>query len=258
MFLLVSNVIVNANQDSIFTNLIKERQKCVTLIVDKNKNQLGTGLVTYFTGPKGSTKIGVITNWHVIENIDSVYVRFNTDTTFQDIYAMPIPKILMPSNLDIALLRPDLSGKNMEVWKGTVPLGRDKIGKANSISEGDKLFYIGFPLGLGVGQKNRPLVRMGYGSQKIEGQTTFLIDGFASHGNSGSPVFSVEDGKLVGVIMAFKADFITAENKSEGLMIRLPYNAGIAVAITSDEILRIVMELFPKLEEMLEGSQEGK
>jgi S1-C subfamily serine protease len=258
ILLVVDTIYVDANQDSSLTNLVKERKSCVTLIVDKMKKPLGGGLLTYFTGPKGSTRIGVITNWHVVKDQDTVFVRVNTYNGFEDIYGKPFPQEFMPPGVDIALLLIDLKKDNVEKWESTMPLGRDKIGKAETIEEGDRLFYIGFPLGLGVGERNNPLVRMGYVSQKVKGGKTFLMDGFASHGNSGSPVFTVKDGKLIGVIMAFKSDFITAENPSEGLKIQLPYNAGIAVVITSDEILRIVMELFPRLEILLEQLQKGK
>ena len=111
-------------------------------------------------------------------------------------------------------------------------------------------------LGLGVGNTSSPLVRFGHIAQIIDDQKTFLIDGFASHGNSGSPVFTVRDGKFVGLIMGFEPDFVTAENKSDQLYIRMPYNSGIAVAIKSNEIIRVVMELFPRIESLLKEADK--
>jgi hypothetical protein len=69
--------------------------------------------------------------------------------------------------------------------------------------------------------------------------TTFLIDGTVSHGNSGSPVFSLEakDSKFLGMITSFRNDGIQLFDENKQLTANLPYNSGLSVAVKASVIL---------------------
>jgi V8-like Glu-specific endopeptidase len=64
------------------------------------------------------------------------------------------------------------------------------VAKAQNIHPGDDVFFLGFPLGLGVENVDKisPLVRSGIVSQKNR-DNTYLIDANVYPGSSGSPVF---------------------------------------------------------------------
>lgn len=64
----------------------------------------------------------------------------------------------------------------------------------NDISEGDEVYYLGYPSGLGGDfARNHPVLRKGIISQKDEETKTFLIDGFSFPGSSGGPVFLADN-----------------------------------------------------------------
>jgi S1-C subfamily serine protease len=112
----------------------------------------------------------------------------------------------------------------------------------DNIVEGTGIILIGYPLGLGtdlVG--NQPISRIGIIAQKPnENTNTFFIDGIASHGNSGSPVFNAQNKKLVGMISSYPSDFITAFDENGQLVARLPYNSGLSLCITAEMINKII------------------
>ncbi|TFH64253.1 MAG: serine protease [Candidatus Zixiibacteriota bacterium] len=233
-------------------DLVAERSQNAVLIVDKTGRALGSGLLTYFTFLEKRTLICALTNRHVVEGVDSLFVRVNASSGIVDVHAGVVPGAVMPPGVDLTLLILHFP-KEVALSAKSQPLARDQMMAVDSLHEGAEVFYLGFPLGLGAGTTSTPLVRFGHVAQILDDQRTFLIDGFASHGNSGSPVFTIPDGKFVGLIMGFRPDFITAENKSEHLYLQMPYNSGIAVAIKSNEIIKVVMELFPRIEPLLKG-----
>lgn len=58
------------------------------------------------------------------------------------------------------------------------------------ICEGDEVYYLGYPSGLGSDfARNHPVLRKGIIAQKDSETKTFLIDGFSFPGSSGGPVF---------------------------------------------------------------------
>ena len=87
----------------------------------------------------------------------------------------------------------------------------------DSYSEGDYIFYTGYPMLKEITRKNYPISRTGIIAQKIENKNTILIDGFAQHGYSGSPVFLVKDYldripavwqlKLIGITASYPSEF---------------------------------------------------
>ena len=83
----------------------------------------------------------------------------------------------------------------------------------SELAEGDQVIYIGYPMFMGIGQKNYPLSRIGIISQLIKDNPFFLIDGFVQHGHSGSPVFVIRsDGNeyqryLIGITASYPPEY---------------------------------------------------
>lgn len=84
-------------------------------------------------------------------------------------------------------------------------------------SEGDNILYIGYPMMKTISQKNYPISRVGIIAQKVDNQNNILIDGFAQHGHSGSPVFLIRSKgntippswelKLIGITTSYPSEF---------------------------------------------------
>lgn len=97
---------------------------------------------------------------------------------------------------DIALLKVDER-----------PVSHLRVGKYSLIEEGNDLIFIGFPFGF-----NRVVTHKGMVSYKGEIDITgtlggkaiaaVQIDGIVNRGSSGSPLLSVSQGKVVGIVKA--------------------------------------------------------
>jgi hypothetical protein len=83
------------------------------------------------------------------------------------------------------------------------------------------------------------------------GKSMFLIDGGASHGNSGSPVLTLgyNDGRLAGMITSVITDRITLFDEKGELTADFPYNAGLARAVRASLILDAIRQARKKLSE---------
>jgi len=113
---------------------------------------------------------------------------------------------------------------------------------SQNIVEGTGVIIIGYPLGLGSEYGgNKPVSRIGIIAQEPNPETnTFIIDGMASHGNSGSPVFNSENQKLLGMVTSFKPDRILLYDKEDILRASFPYNSGLTICVTAEMINRII------------------
>ena len=64
------------------------------------------------------------------------------------------------------------------------------FGNESMLRMGEDVYFIGFPMGLGVKSSISPLLRTGIISWVSNEENEFLIDAFSYPGNSGSPVFT--------------------------------------------------------------------
>jgi hypothetical protein len=78
------------------------------------------------------------------------------------------------------------------------------------------------------------------------GADTFLIDGMASHGNSGSPVFSLSaDGtRFIGMVTSFASDKISMFDENHQLTAQLPYNSGLARVVRASVIRKALDQVY--------------
>ena len=143
---------------------------------------------------------------------------------------------------DVAILRPqkgryhDIDNIGIE----SQAVDRELFGDKTHLVAGRGVLIPGYPLGLGVAyDKNHPVFRIGIIAQ-FTGGHSFLIDGNVSHGNSGSPVFCLQTRRIVGVISSYKPDYIPLFNENGYPAVKLPYNSGLARAISIDIIGEIL------------------
>ena len=169
---------------------------------------LGTGFLYHH--PVGETdgithyRPFLVTNKHVLD-LGISHVRFNhpidgsllvhplatvtTDqwTTHQDGADVAVVPIRSPGPLTIGR---DAMAAEIFIGDVTTPSARD----LGSISEGNGVFLIGFPLGLVGGSRNFPIVRSGIIARIQDWlageEDSFLIDAPAFPGNSGGPVIT--------------------------------------------------------------------
>jgi S1-C subfamily serine protease len=145
---------------------------------------------------------------------------------------------------DAVVLLVDLPRKRPDV----LTLGLSAFDTADTpnspLREGAGVVFLGFPLrrGLAAPEQGRlsPVCRMGIVASRDPGSIWFLIDGFASHGNSGSPVFSVNGSLLVGMLSSVKSDHIKLYDERGESAVSLPYNSGLAEAITAQALVDLI------------------
>ncbi len=203
-------------------------------------------------GPETSTTAVIgVTCAHVVETAAKLnkplYTGINTETGFHRSRCRLL--YVDPAN-DIAVLNPVHGvGENSKVENLPIPL--EIFDDGSSLVEGKGVLIAGYPLALGTeDDRNHPIVRFGMIAQNA-GRSVFLIDGTASHGNSGSPVItlSYQDDRLAGMITSIVTDRINLYDEKGALTADFPYNAGLARAVRASLILDAVKKAEQKLSE---------
>ena len=175
----------------------------VVLIGNRKKNRvvgIGSGLIIRNKGLK------IITNWHVIDDADSISVwlypnkRIDADYLIDEVDSYSASIYSVNKEKDLALLT--VSGLNIKV-------NPVKFGDIEKVKEGDESFLIGHPKELiwsfneGMISSIRPSHKWRYkGSSHVA--NVIQMQAKLNPGNSGGPLFN-KDNELIG-INTFKAD----------------------------------------------------
>jgi hypothetical protein len=157
------------------------------------------------------------------------YIRFPCNVKYED----PVQ--------DIAILAPQVDQKEDFRFR-SLYIDKELFDDDSSLVEGRSVIIPGYPLGLGIeDEQNHPVIRFGIVAQ-FTGKDYFLLDGIASHGNSGSPVFSLKanKNKLIGMVIFYQSDTINLFDEKSELKASLPYNAGLTRCITMKTILKAI------------------
>jgi hypothetical protein len=124
----------------------------------------------------------------------------------------------------------------------------------NYVNEGDDVFILGFPLGVGAGQRFSPVYRSGIVALKEE-KGHYLIDSNIFPGNSGGPVFmkpSIFDyrtgnlgegtqGYLVGVVSAYLPyTDVAISSQTRRPRIIFEENSGLAIVYSTEAIIDLL------------------
>ena len=169
--------------------------------------------------------------------IEEIKHNFSVDWLFYD-----------DSNIDIAMIPYSIDENNDDIRR----MGRDLYESVSELSEGEEIFFLGFPLGIDPGfqYSMRPLVRQGIVSL-IQPDKNFLIEAHVYPGNIGSPVFlkpslvdfknntfgTIRPAKFIGII----SHYIPYIDTAVSLQTRRPRivfeeNSGLARVISADYI----------------------
>jgi S1-C subfamily serine protease len=157
----------------------KSNEKGVALYVDNNGKKWGVG-----TGFSIDNDGNILTAYHVIENAEEVSIVLKNGTIIPVLGSRNNPE------LDVSIL----------FVKSSVP--PVEIGAGEDIRIGSRVAFIGFPLGDPIKIPNEGIIsekEIGYKYRNIP-VLVYIISSFVNRGNSGGPVFSLETGKVIGII----------------------------------------------------------
>jgi len=173
------------------------------------QESLGSGFIV---DPKGY----IITNNHVVENADEIYVKLSTDPDTQDM-GRRAHVIGVDKATDLAVIKIDTS----------TPLPTVKLGNSDQAQVGDWVEAIGSPFALSqsvtagiISAKNRTI------QQGASGQFQHFIqtDAAINPGNSGGPLLNM-NGEVIGVNTAI----YTQSGGYQGLGFAMPSNTVVQV-----------------------------
>jgi serine protease Do len=168
------------------------------------RESLGSGFIV---DPKGY----IITNNHVIEKADKIYVKLSTDPDTQDL-GRPARVIGTDKATDLAVIKIDTSS----------PLPTVKMGNSDTVEVGDWVEAIGSPFALSqtvtagiISAKNRTI------EPGPSGQFQHFIqtDAAINPGNSGGPLLNM-NGEVIGVNTAI----FTQSAGYQGIGFAMPSN----------------------------------
>ena len=173
------------------------------------RQSLGSGFIV---DPKGY----IITNYHVVDKADQIYVKLSTDPDNQDM-GRTAHVIGFDKSTDLAVIKIDTS----------TPLPTVKLGNSETAQVGDWVEAIGSPFALAqtvtagiISAKNRTI------EQGANGQFQHFIqtDAAINPGNSGGPLLNM-NGEVIGVNTAI----ITESGGYQGLGFAMPSNTVVEV-----------------------------
>jgi serine protease Do len=173
------------------------------------QESLGSGFIV---DPKGY----IITNNHVIEKADKIYVKLSTDPDNEDM-GRPARVIGVDKATDLAVIKIETSS----------PLPTVKLGNSDSVEVGDWVEAIGSPFALAqtvtagiISAKNRTI------EPGVSGQFQHFLqtDAAINPGNSGGPLLDM-NGDVIGVNTAI----FTQSGGYQGLGFAMPSNTVVEV-----------------------------
>lgn len=229
--------------------------------------QYGTGFVV---DTKKSPGLIIVTNKHILQRRvkddvvipSEILLKVNFSEKEPTYWSAKI--IALHDASDIGLLYPiapvklpaDAVFKKSEdriylSWKHNSFLLEDDVIDDNEIKEGLEVLFSGYPLNLGSKYtQNFPVTRKGIIAQVIPNDNELLMDGFASHGNSGSPIYCLIGGnlKLVGIQQGAYNDMNVGYDEAGNLTSVSSYNSGLSILIKASVIKDFVHKVI----------QEGK
>lgn len=106
------------------------------------------------------------------------------------------------------------------------------FGNPETVEEGDEVIFIGYPLaleliimGFGITMNTNRCIVSSIKRRGVDGSLDFfIVDTHVNNGSSGSPLFSKDTGKIIGIASARISSKITAP---DGKIFDIPANMGI-------------------------------
>jgi hypothetical protein len=247
---------------------------------DPNKRYwIGTGFIfgKYIEGSdkngrKKSYCLWLVTNKHVFINCKTIYIKFNSaqDTKSKDYRVNLIARNGRPywvghpnKNIDIAVIF--LSAKFLEqecrlykCFHSDEHIMDKKKMCSKRVTEGDRIFVLGFPMNLVSPERQYVICRGGYISRIrdfLENKSEdFLIDAAIFPGNSGGPVIicpsalairgtnPIDKACLIGIVKSYIPYSDIALSQQTGIpRIQFMENSGLALVESVDSIIDTII-----------------
>lgn len=177
---------------------------------------LGSGFIV---DPRGY----IITNNHVVDKADHIYVKLSTDPESDSDHGRPATVIGVDKDTDIAVIKIDTN----------TPLPTIKLGNSEGAQVGDWVLAIGSPFGLNqtvsagiVSAKNRTIEDQSgpNGTSNSQFQKFIQTDAAINPGNSGGPLVD-----MAGQVIGMNTAIYTQSAGSEGVGFAMPSNTLINV-----------------------------
>lgn len=241
---------------------------------DGSRQWVGTGFfVARVFREEATWKPVLVTNKHVIQDLDSAYVRVNprADGPAREFEvrltaddgegfwkAHPDPDVdiaVTPIDADLV----EREGLAVYVLEhDTDCLTLDQM-RESHVSEGDAVYVLGFPMGIVGGDRSAVIARSGCIARIQDtlagANKTFLVDASVYPGNSGGPVILapqtatvgtaplVDRALLLGIVAAFVPYVDTAVSPQTGrTRVAFEENSGLGLAHPTDYILDLIPE----------------
>ncbi|MGC2518951.1 MAG: serine protease [Burkholderiales bacterium] len=259
---------------------------CVVAIGSRNPNGekrwFGTGFLVGRHHKEVATDqknyhLFLVTNKHVLKNVESIVVRFNPKTDEPardyDISLTPRKELVLVghpnSDIDVVVIYIDASVLEKDQARfAFFALDEHTLRiadvKDHGTSEGDFIYVLGFPMGIVSPDRQYVIVRAGVIARLRDAvdqrSREFLIDANVFPGNSGGPVVlkpeivSIEGTKtinraaLVGIITSYvQYQDIAISQQTGRPRIIFEENSGLAAVVPSDCIIETVEEAFKQL-----------
>ncbi len=169
---------------------------------DQETKALGSGFIVDGRGY-------IVTNNHVVEKADRIYVKLTTDPTNDQGHKATV--VGVDKDTDLAVIKIDVPGKTLPTVK---------LGNSDSTQVGDWVEAIGSPFDLSqtvtagiISAKNRTI------DQGVAGQFQHFIqtDAAINPGNSGGPLLN-----MVGEVIGVNAAIFTQSNGYQGIGFAIP------------------------------------
>jgi|GEM_PF-175465 len=220
---------------------------------------------------KRQYKIWLITNRHVLEGLKSIYIKFNSiqNTASKDYKVELIARNGKPrwighqnTNIDVASIIINPAFLKTEQRKFSFfrsELNTMKYAEIinNQITEGDRIFVLGFPMGLVAPDQQYVICRGGYLARirdfKDKKSIDFIIDATVFPGNSGGPVIicpsaiAIQGTKpilkadLIGIVKSYVPyQDVALSQQTRRPRIVFEENTGLAIVESVDSILETI------------------
>jgi serine protease Do len=158
----------------------------------------------------------IITNNHVVDKADKIYVKLSTDPDNENEHGRPAHVIGVDTETDIAVIKID----------APQPLPTVKLGNSDGAQVGDWVLAIGSPFSLSetvtagiVSAKNRSLDEPGPDGRANQFQRFIQTDAAINPGNSGGPLVD-----MAGQVIGMNTAIYTSSAGSQGVGFAMPSN----------------------------------
>ncbi len=254
---------------------------CVVAIgveINGSKNWIGTGFLFGYlfektTDSRNKYFTYLVTNKHVINNYEKIFVKFNpqTDQSSKD-YDIVLKMAdgsnnwtgHPDANIDIAVIPVDIQilideGMKFHFFQSDKHVLTSTDMAREGLSEGDFIYVLGFPMGILTSDRQYVFSRSGTISRISDlyekRSKDFIIDAFVFPGNSGGPVLSKPEivsikgtkgyshSKLIGIIKSYiPYTDIAYSLQTQKPRITFEENTGLTIVEPIEHVIETIIE----------------